>query len=444
MQNAHTTNRPATLFPTQGTSFRTNHMSFARSSGAHRRRKCRYNMKALTVWIHIIIMLLLPWTQTFAQEPDRKKDPIVLGMSTALTGPAAILGVNMRAGVLAVIEEVNQSGGIRGRSMKLISFDDGYEPSHTAPNMRKLIEEEQVLAVIGNVGTPTAVAAIPIANSSKTPFFGAFTGAGILRKNPPDRYIINYRASYAQETTAMVDALIIHGGLTPGDIGFFTQRDSYGDAGFVGAVAALKRHGLKDENKIIHTRYERNTLAVENALANLILAEPPLRAVIMVGAYAPCAAFIRLAKKYGMEALFLNVSFVGAEPLAEQLGELGNGVIVTQVVPHFDSHVPIVKQYRKALEAWNPSAEPSCASLEGFIATRVFSLALNTIDGTITKESIVTALESMGDFDIGLGEPLSLSAERRQACNRVWATVMQDGKIVPFRWEELKERFARK
>jgi ABC-type branched-subunit amino acid transport system substrate-binding protein len=400
-------------------------------------------MKTLAIFINILT-LLLPWTQTFSKEDNHKEDPIVLGMSTALTGPAAMLGVNMRAGVLAALEEVNQSGGIHGRRMKLVSLDDGYEPSRTAPNMRRLIEEEHVLAVIGNVGTPTAVAAIPIANSSKTPFFGAFTGAGILRKTPPDRYVINYRASYAEETTAMVDALISYGGLTPQEIGFFTQRDAYGDAGFVGGVAALRRHGLRDENKVIHTRYERNTLAVENALANLIMAYPPLRAVIMVGAYAPCGEFIRLAKEYGMEAVFLNVSFVGAEPLAEQLGELGNGVIVTQVVPHFDSNVPIVGQYRKALQGWDASAKPSCASLEGFIAARFFCLALKTIDGPITQESIVTALEGLGEFDIGLGEPLRLSPDEHQACHRVWPTVMQGGKIVPFRWEELKRRFVRK
>jgi ABC-type branched-subunit amino acid transport system substrate-binding protein len=387
--------------------------------------------------------LILSTAQVFSAE-DPKEDPVVLGMSTALTGPAAMLGVNMRAGVLAATEEINLAGGIHGRRVSLIALDDGYEPSRTAPNMRKLVDDENVLAVIGNVGTPTAVAAIPIATSAKTPFFGAFTGAGVLRKTPPDRYVINYRASYAEETAAMVDALIDYGGLKPQEIGFFTQRDAYGDAGFVGGIAALKRNGLKDVNAVIHTRYERNTLAVENALANIILAEPPLRAVIMVGAYAPCGAFIQLARKYELDAVFLNVSFVGAEPLAEQLGSQGDGVIVTQVVPHFDSQLPIVKEYRQALKAWKDSAKPSCASLEGYIATRIFFKALGSIDGDMTKESIVEALEALGEFDIGLGEPLKLDASDHQACHKVWPTIMEGGKIVPFRWEELKVRLARK
>ncbi|MBW1896213.1 MAG: ABC transporter substrate-binding protein [Deltaproteobacteria bacterium] len=365
-------------------------------------------------------------------------------MSTALTGPAAALGLNMRAGVLAAIDEVNQTGGIRGRKLRLISYDDGYEPARTAPNMRQLVDEEHVLTIIGNVGTPTAVAAIPIANASKTPFFGAFTGAGILRKTPPDRYVINYRASYAEETMAMVDALITNGGLKHHEVAFFTQRDAYGDAGFVGGVAALKRHGLKDENSIVHGRYERNTLAVENALADILMSDPQPNAVIMVGAYAPCAAFILLAKHSGLNALFMNVSFVGAEPLAEQLGKHGDGVIVTQVVPHFDSALPVVRDYRKALQSWNSWAVPTFGSLEGYISARILCRALETIPGAVTQEAIVNALEGLGEFDLGLGEQLRLGPDQHQACHRVWPTVLSDGNMVPFKWEDLASNFGRK
>jgi len=197
------------------------------------------------------------------------------------------LGKNMKQGVLVGLERANRAGGINGRSLKLIALDDGYEPTRTAPNMRRLIEQERVLAVIGNVGTPTAIAAVPIANEQKTLLFAPFTGAGVLRKNPPDRYVINYRASYAEETAAMIDALIKTGKLKTDEIAFFTQRDGYGDAGFIGGITALKHHGLRDENSVVHARYARNTLAVENALATILIASPPPQAVIMVGAYAP-------------------------------------------------------------------------------------------------------------------------------------------------------------
>lgn len=146
-----------------------------------------------------------------------------------------------------------------------------------------------------------------------------------------------------------MDALIIYGKLKPQDIAFFTQRDAYGDAGFAGGLWALKQHGLKDETAIVHTRYERNTLAVESGLAGIMLSTPQPRAVIIVGTYAPCAAFIALAKNNGLKAAFLNVSFVGAEALAEKLGNDGDGVIVSQVVPHFEADLPIAREYINAL-----------------------------------------------------------------------------------------------
>ncbi len=370
-----------------------------------------------------------------------EQDTVRLGMSTALSGPAAIIGRNMKAGVEAAIAEVNRSGGIRARKLRLTALDDGYEPVRTVPNMRQLVENEGVLAVIGNVGDPTAVVAIPIANASQTPFVGALTGAGVLRKSPPDRYVINYRASYLEEVTAMVDALIIYGKLKPEEIAFFTQRDAYGDAGFAGGIWAMKHHGLKDETAIVHTRYERNTLAVENALADIMLSTPQPRALIMVGTYAPCAAFIALARNNGLKAAFLNVSFVGAEALAEKLGNNGDGVIVSQVVPHFEADLPVVREYINALRLWDPSVVPTFGSLEGYIAMRIVRLGLESIQGALTREAVVEALEGLGEFDIGLGETLRLGPYHHQASSGVWATVLKGGKVVPFEWQNLATMF---
>jgi ABC-type branched-subunit amino acid transport system substrate-binding protein len=364
-------------------------------------------------------------------------DEILLGMSTALSGPAAELGENMKTGVLAALEEANRGGGIAGRSLRLVALDDQYEPAQTVPNMHELIKEKNVVAVVGNVGTPTAVAAIPIANEAKTPFYGAFTGAGVLRKTPPDRYVVNYRASYAEETGAMVDALVEQAGVHANEIAFFTQRDAYGDAGFVGGIAALQRHGLESEHDVTHGRYERNTLAVENGLAEVLQANPPPRAVIMVGAYAPCARFIELARDVGLDALFLNVSFVGAAPLLAALGQKSEGVIVTQVVPHFDSDFPIVRAHREALAALNSQAPPTFGSLEGYVASRILIRALRSIEGPPTREAVVDALEGLGDFDIGLGVALRLAPDEHQANHTVWPTILRAGRIQPLDWAEL-------
>lgn len=364
----------------------------------------------------------------------------VLGMSTVLSGPAAHLGINMRNGILAALKEINLQGGIQGRSLCLISLDDGYEPEKTVANMHRLIEQDNVLAIIGNVGTPTAIASVPIANRSRVPFFGAFSGAGILRRIPPDRYVINFRASYAEETATMVQALIKYGGLQPEEIAFFTQRDAYGDSGFVGGVAALRQNGLKDETQITHGRYERNSLAIENGLADILLAYPEPKAVIMVGTYGPSAKFIRLARSYGLNSLFLNVSFVGAAPLAQALGGEEDGVIVTQVVPHLESFLPIVQDFYRALQNFTPAISPTYGALEGYIATRIFLYALNTIKRTITRESIIDALENLGQFDLGFGSPLEISQFEHQASHQVWPTIIRQGEVQPFDWEKLRRK----
>jgi ABC-type branched-subunit amino acid transport system substrate-binding protein len=362
---------------------------------------------------------------------------ILLGMSTALSGPTAQLGTAMRDGVLLGLERANREGGVHGRRLRLIVLDDGYEPTRTAPNMRSLIENEEVLAVIGNVGTPTAIASLPLVRKHDIPFMAPFSGAGVLRQEPPEKYVFNFRASYAEEMATIVDALIVHGGLKPRDIAFFTQRDGYGDAGFSGGFAALKRHGLADERQVLHVRYARNTLAVENALADILLTERAPRAIIMVGAYAPCAKFIRLARKSGLHSLFLSVSFVGGEFLAEELGPAGDDVLVTQVVPHpLTGTAPIVREYRADLAAAGGSA-PSYVGLEGYIASRLLVKALQAGDAPPSRERIVDALEGLGTFDIGLGLPLHLDSRKHQASHHVWTTRLENGRLLPFRWEDI-------
>ena len=364
---------------------------------------------------------------------------IVLGMSSALIGPAKALGQDMRRGVMAGLERANRAGGVNGRKLRLYSLDDGYEPSRVAPNMRKLLEKEKVLAVIGNVGTPTAIVAIPIAMEQKTLFFAAYTGGGVLRNTPPDRYVINYRASYAEETGAMIDALVDLG-LKPEEIAFFTQRDAFGDAGFNGSLAALKHHGLKNERTILHVRYERNTLAVENAVANIIRAEHTPRAVVLIGSYAPCAKFIKLCREADIRALFLCVSFVGSNPLSNELGKTDAKVIVMQVVPPLlDTSLQIIREYDADIRAVDPDAVPSFGDLEGYIAARIFIAGLEKIKGVPTRENIVDALEGLGEFDIGLGAPLQLGPKQHQACHRVWPTILEDGTFIPFQWADLAD-----
>ena len=394
-----------------------------------------YGKKTFLSILFISCLLFAFKTSAFENQPEKE---IVLGMSTALTGPAAELGKNMLLGVRVALERVNSRGGINGRSLDIVALDDGYEPDRTTPNIIQLIKQDKVLAIIGNVGTPTAIAALPIIEKEKILLFAPFTGAGLLRSEPPDRYVINYRASYTEETEAMVDALIEKGKLQPDEIAFFTQRDGYGDAGYASAMKALKRHGLKDDSSIMHVRYERNSLAVENAVADILLKQTLPKAIIIIGTYAPAAKFINLASSSGIDALFLNISFVGSSVLAEKLQNNKHKVIVTQVVPSpTNKSLVIVRDYLHDLQNYDSKAKPSYISLEGYIATRILVKAIKKIDAEPTRENIIDALESLNSFDIGLGKMLNLSRKNHQASHQVWPTKLTGSTFTEFDWSQI-------
>jgi len=374
--------------------------------------------------------ILIFFSLTFLLSSELK-----IGMSASFSGPAQKLGLNMRDGMQAYFTKNNKLKN--NHKYKLISYDDGYEPNRAAQNMRKLIEEDKVLAVLGNVGTPTANVTVPIANEKKTLLFGAFTGAGILRKN--DRYILNYRASYAQETENMINGLFSIG-IKLEEIAIFTQNDGYGDAGYYGVVKALNKKGLTTTiEKIRHGRYTRNTLNVEDGLGTILDSTEDIKAIIIVGAYNPVSKFIKLAKEDFPDAYFLNVSFVGSEALKRSLGKDTSNVIVTQVVPHFNSNLPIIQEYLKDLEEYSSSLKPNFVSLEGYIVAKIFATAVNKLEEKdITKESIIDILESLKEIDIGLGIKSGFSNSKHQFSNSIWPTIIKDDKFVEFKWEDLK------
>jgi len=297
------------------------------------------------------------------------------------------------------------------------------------------------VAIIGNVGTPTGIIAMPICQEKKVPFVAPFSGAASLRPTPADPMVFHFRAGYREELRQMVDGLLDHAGLKCDQIAFFTQRDAYGDSGFASGLAAIKLRGAPGTVKPLHVRYERNTLDVESALADCLLAEPRPRAVVMVGAYAPCAQFIRLARQSGYNPCFLNVSFVGAESLARDLGAAGEGVVVTQVVPTLDQVLPISGAFVAALAALpsDTRVEPCLGALEGYLAGRMACLAIQRCNGAPTAAGFAAALAGLGDFDLGLGSLFTLTANEHQASNLVWPSVIRAGHIVAFEWKDLAQ-----
>ena len=390
---------------------------------------------AVTLLLKPISLVLL----LFSFQPTVYAD-IRVGMTTPLSGPLQELGNNALAGINAYFNRVNQGGGVHGRQIHLITKDDQYEPRLAAPNMRQLIEDHDVIAVIGNVGTPTAVVTVPIATGKGVPLIGAITGAPLLRQTPPNRYIFNYRASYSEEAASMVDGLL-RIGIKPEEIAFFTQHDSYGDAGYDGAVAALLKHGVSNIHSLAHGRYRRNSLNVEGALATILDAPIKPRAIIMAGSYAPSAKFIKLAKQDLPDCLFLNLSFVGSTSLLKELDGETENVIITQVVPSFNSNIPIAREYRNDLKKFAGNVTPSFISFESYIVAKIFVASLLSIkEQDLTRESLTDALNQLSGLDIGLNLDISYSTKSHQAGSNVWPVTIINDRFMPVDWAELANK----
>ena len=352
------------------------------------------------------------------------EDRILFGQSAALSGPARELGRNMRQGIMAAFNEVNAAGGVHGRVLELQSLDDAYEPEDAIVMTRHLIEQEQVFALIGAVGTPTSRSATPIARRAGVPYIAPFTGAAFLRDDEWDN-IINLRASYNQETEEMVARLTEDLGIRR--ISVLYQNDSFGRAGFRGTVAALERRDMELASIGI---YPRNTTAVKTALLDLRQGDP--EAVIMIGAYEPVARLILWARRTGMDAVFMTVSFVGSNALAQELGPDGAGVLVTQVVPFpEDDSLPVVLSYLDALASHDPGAEPGFVSLEGYLAGRMVIAALQECGAEVDRSCLLDQLIDRGDFDID-GFKLQFGDGDNQGSDEVFLTVIgSDGKYHP-------------
>ena len=342
-------------------------------------------------------------------------DTILIGQSAALSGPAEQLGKEMKAGAEAYFDAVNQSGGVNGRKIKLLSLDDGYEPEKAAANTRKLIAEDKILALFGYVGTPTSNAALPIFTEAKVPFVGAFTGAQSLRE-PFNRYVFNVRASYFDETEAIIQHLVQSGAKR---IAVFYQNDAYGKAGLAGVERAMKKRNLAITST---ATVERNTVDVAKAVQSMSKDNPT--AIVMISAYKSCAAFIKAMQAANAFPQFWNVSFVGAKALSNELGEDGRGVQISQVVPFPASDVkPIVREYQKRIGG---AEKYSFTSLEGYIAAKVLVEGLRRAGKNPTRESLVDGLAGMGKVDLG-GFTVNYSPTNHNGSTFVDLTIISRG-----------------
>jgi branched-chain amino acid transport system substrate-binding protein len=365
----------------------------------------------------LVLAALLATGIPASAEDGVSADKIVFGQATALDGPASALGQGMKLGLEAAFAEINKAGGVKGRKLELKSIDDGYEPTRSIEAVKKLLEEDRVFALAGTVGTPTAAATQPLATAAGALFIGAFTGAEFLRE-PHKPLVMNIRASYFQETEAMVEHLTKDLGATK--IAIMYQDDAFGQAGLAGVKKALDKRQMQLAGE---GTFERNTVAVKTALLAIKKVEP--HAVIMISPYKPAAEFIKLARQIKFDVTFVNISFVGSDALAKELGPAGAGVVITQVVPFpKDTAIPVIGRYQASLKATAPDAQPGFVSLEGYLVGRAIIAALEKVGGDPTRQALIEAVQKAGTLDLG-GFKLTYSATNNRGSDQVFLTVIQ-------------------
>ena len=364
--------------------------------------------------------LLVCSSALFAQQGVSERE-VTIGQFAAFTGPAAQLGLRMQAGIKAQFDAVNKAGGVNGRQIKLVARDDGYEPEKAAQAVKALLNDDQVFALIGSVGTPTTLAALPAINDAKVPLIGPFTGAQGLRE-PFSRQLFHVRASYFDETDRIVQHITTLG---VKKIAVLYQNDAYGKAGLEGVTRALTKRQMK---AVAAATVERNSVDVAKSIDEILKTAP--EAIVQISAYKSSAAFIKQARSQGFGGQFFNVSFVGSKALADELGEAGTGVVISQVVPFpFQGNSAIVREYQQRMTE-SGQKEFDFSSLEGFLAAKVLTEGLKRAGKTLTREGLITALESLKDFNMG-GFTINYSAKSHEGSNFSDLTIIgRGGKFI--------------
>ena len=347
---------------------------------------------------------------------------IVLGQSAAFSGPSAQLGIQFNQGAKLFFDQLNAAGGVGKRMVEIRTLDDGYEPDRCAENTRKLLADD-VFALFGYVGTPTSLAAVPLFTQAKVPFFAPFTGAESLRQ-PFSRLVFHVRASYYDETALIVRQLV---NLGVKKIAVFHQNDAYGKAGLDGVNKALAEHKLPLAGA---ATVERNSVDVAAAVEKLVAAKPD--AVVQIAAYGASAAFVRAARKAGFGGTFYNVSFVGTQALADELGKDGAGVVVSQVVPSpYQPSRQITREFLDAIKKAGDKVQPNYSSMEGFLAARIFTEGLRqaAATGKISRDSFISGMEGLGSQVIS-GFPVSFGPNDHTASTFVEMSMLTgDGRV---------------
>ncbi|HZX32335.1 MAG TPA: ABC transporter substrate-binding protein [Rhodocyclaceae bacterium] len=375
----------------------------------------------MTTWKQVAaagLLALLSWTAS--ADPGITDNAITIGMSAPFSGPNGAYGEDMKAAITAYFGQVNKSGGVNGRKLELVALDDGYETDKAVANTKTLIEDKKVFSLLAFYGSsPTTEAMNTVFGPAKVPLIGTISGAGTIRQapsaNPNNRYMFNVRASYADETEAIINQLVALGLKS---IAVFYQNDGFGKSGLEGVTSALKKYGLAPS--AVGT-VERNSLDVTKAVESISKATP--QAVVMVTLYKPTSAFVRAMRKAGQNPMFMTLSPVGAEQLVQELGSDARGIGISQVMPYpWNDTVSVVREYQRLL---GKQGKFSYYGIEGYMMARVLVDALKKQGKDVSREKLVSTLEGLNQ-DFG-GYRVGYTADSRQGSRFVELTVIGPG-----------------
>ena len=377
----------------------------------------------------IIIMLLLFYSFLNGEN-------IKVGMSTDLSGPLSTLGESMKIGIQTYFLKNNNQK--KKHTFSLVVYDDGYNPVKASQNVEKLIENEKVLSFIGNLGSPTANLTLPIIKNANISLFGAYTGANLLRKEPSDKNVFNYRVSYKQEVKFIISKLL-ENGIMPKDMVFFSQNDIYGNSGYMTAIEELEKRGFKDAIELPHGRYNSHSLNVEKGLSKLLDSTIDPKVILMFATTNPIIKFMKLAKKDFPKAIFISISPISRDTIIKELKDLSDGLIITQVTPLLSSSLPIVKEFLSEVKEKFPKHTPNLSTLEGYIVSKLFVQSINQSKiEPRSKENIIKIFQNTKNIDIGLDFISGFNHKYNQYSSKVWVSIIKDAKLKEFQWNILE------
>jgi branched-chain amino acid transport system substrate-binding protein len=350
---------------------------------------------------------------------------ITFGMSAPFSGSSREYGRQLKVGWEVAFQLANDAGGIAGRKLRLIARDDGYDPVRTQAAVKYLVEDQKVFGLVGVFGSANSTAVLPYVLQQRMLYYAPYSGAAILRNDPPDRYVFNFRPSYTEEAAAIVKYLVEVRRIKPSQIAVFMQQDGFGEAGWAGVAKMLRKY-RRDPAQVLKVAYPRNTVQVEDAVKVIRQNAPRLKAVIMIAVYKPAVRFIERLRSSGVNLVFTNLSAVDPNELGEQLSALGpdyvKDLLVTQIVPLPTSKSSAIIKYQEALFRYAPSERPDFVSLEGYLAANLLIEGLKRTGRDLNTEKLVDALESIRNLDMGIGIPVGFGPSEHQASHRIWGT----------------------